>query len=317
MSSPTISSVAPATIIAGAYPVTVTITGTGFLTAPTVVIGSLTVSNVVEASGTTITATVRASGSQTRGPQNVTVTNTDAGTVTDVGAISVITSAVTGNSQQYGYANPLPGTTPGSNAVGTVDASVVVESGSLSAPSARPFVDMVGANGMRSETSMAVENPAYAVTEELAHGGPSNQSMTDGLNVLTPAQDAGLAPHDSSTDNPGANENTGDVGFQVGDEHSAQLPLAPTITSATAGASGHATVNWTAPVDPDGYAITGYEVVATSSDGGTNQTYEVGNVLTISAGSLTSSKHYTFTVAAKNFAGTGAASAASSSVAIS
>lgn len=317
MATPTITSVSPATIVAGAAPVTVTIGGSNFLTAPTVTIGDLQVASVVEAGGNSITCKVRAPGRHVRGPLDVVVTNTDAGTVTDTGAVSVITAAVNSNADQYGYANPLPGSTPGASVVGVMDASVVVESGSLAAPSAHPYVDMVGANGMRSETSHAIENPAYAVTEELAHGGPSNQSITDGLNVLTPVQEAGLPPHDVGTDNPGATENTGDVGFQVGDEHSAQLPLAPHITSATAGASGHATVNWTAPVDPDGYAITGYEIVATSSDGGTTQTYEVGNVLTVNAGSLTSSKHYTFTVAAKNIAGTGPVSAASSSVAIS
>jgi hypothetical protein len=210
------------------------------------------------------------------------------------------------NREDYAYHNALPGTTPGASATGVVDPSVIVAGGS--APGAHPYTDMVGNNGMRTEASQATLNPAFAPTEEAAHGQDAQQQA-----ALSAAQDAGLAPGDAS--NPAATHPANPAGGG-GDNHNAQLPLAPVITSAVAGAAGHATVNWTAPVDPDGYGITGYELVATSSDGGAPVTLELGNVLTRDVAGLTSTKHYTFKVAAKNIAGTGAQSAASASVLI-
>lgn len=88
----------------------------------------------------------------------------------------------------------------------------------------------------------------------------------------------------------------------------AVAPAAPTIGAATAG-DKQATVTFTAPVVNGGDAVTGYTV--TSSPGGLSAT---GTNSPIQVTGLANGTAYTFTVAATNSAGTGAASAASNSV---
>ena len=90
------------------------------------------------------------------------------------------------------------------------------------------------------------------------------------------------------------------------------VPGAPTIGTATAG-NASATVTWSAPASNGGSPITGYSI--TPYIGATAQTaVTVGNVLTYDVTGLTNGTTYTFTVAAINAVGTGAASAASNSV---
>ncbi len=93
----------------------------------------------------------------------------------------------------------------------------------------------------------------------------------------------------------------------------AQKPGAPTAVSATAGA-GQATVNWNAPANDGGAAITSYKV--TPYIGANAQT-----PVTVSApassktiSGLSAGTAYTFTVAATNSVGTGADSSPSNSV---
>ena len=214
------------------------------------------------------------------------------------------------------------------NVVGVLPVDSAISGGVTAAPGAAPYVDAVSGNSSRNTPSHFLLNPAFDPTRELARATAgvedgitvedidAQQGQLDGLTELTPAQDALLPPTDA--DNPGTNENVGDIGqAQPGDNHNAQLPNAPTIGAVSSPAAGQATVHWTAPVDSDGYGITGYVITATSSDGGTSPlTYNVGNVAVSTVSGLTSAKHYTFTVAAQNAAGTGPNSAASASLAV-
>jgi hypothetical protein len=90
------------------------------------------------------------------------------------------------------------------------------------------------------------------------------------------------------------------------------VPDAPTTVTAAASA-GQATVSWTAPAFNGGSAITGYDVkrYVNGVDQGTTS---VGVVTQTTIGGLTNGTTYTFKVAAKNVAGTGALSAASNAV---
>lgn len=302
MAAPTVSAITPATLVAGAAPVAMAITGTNFAAGAVVSAPGLTIQAVVVASATSITAKVSAFGS-TRGATTVTVTNLDAGTVNHAGPV-VKTADVNAGALDYGYANPLPATNVGSNATGVQSLGSVVESGVV-APGAHPFV---GGLGTPTEAGHFDLNPAYATAVD-------TQGVGAGLGVDTPAQQGGLAPGDAAGDVPG---NVNPPTEAAPTDHSAQIPNKPAVTSATPGAAGHATVNWTHAADADGYALSGYTVTATSSDGGTSPVTKVvaGNVLTADVSGLTSAKHYTFTVHATNQAGSSAESAASASILI-
>jgi hypothetical protein len=89
---------------------------------------------------------------------------------------------------------------------------------------------------------------------------------------------------------------------------SATVPAAPTMGAVTAG-NAQATVNFTAPANNGGSAITGY--VVTSKPGGITAT-GTGSPITITG--LTNNTAYTFSVAAVNAIGTGSASGNSATV---
>jgi hypothetical protein len=86
----------------------------------------------------------------------------------------------------------------------------------------------------------------------------------------------------------------------------ANVPLAPTIGTATATGSTTATVTFTAPSDNGGATITGY----TTSGGGSGS----GASSPISVTGLSGGTAYSFTVTATNSAGTSAASGGSNTI---
>ena len=96
---------------------------------------------------------------------------------------------------------------------------------------------------------------------------------------------------------------------------SPQPPAAPTGLTATAG-NAQVALSWTAPADNGGSAITDYVVQFSSNGGSTWNTFADGTSTATSATvtGLTNGTAYVFRVAAVNAIGTGAYTAASSSV---
>ena len=91
------------------------------------------------------------------------------------------------------------------------------------------------------------------------------------------------------------------------------VPCAPTIGTATALTnSTTATVTYSAPANNGGSAITSY--IATANTGGITATLSQAGSGTITVTGLTAGTTYTFTVAAVNIVGTGAASTSSNSI---
>ena len=86
-------------------------------------------------------------------------------------------------------------------------------------------------------------------------------------------------------------------------------PGAPTGLTATVG-NGSATLGWTAPASDGGSAITEYIVTVTPAPPGGALISVPGTTATVTG--LTNGQSYTFTVAAKNVAGTGSLSVAAS-----
>ena len=93
------------------------------------------------------------------------------------------------------------------------------------------------------------------------------------------------------------------------------LPSAPTALTATAG-NAQVSLSWSAPASNGGIAITDYVVQFSSNDGSTWNTFADGTSTATSATvtGLTNGTAYVFRVAAVNAIGTGAYTAASSSV---
>jgi hypothetical protein len=91
------------------------------------------------------------------------------------------------------------------------------------------------------------------------------------------------------------------------------VPDAPTGVSATIAGAGQAVVSWSAPAFDGGNAITAYEVT-TYAAGVSRGKITVGVATQTTFGGLTNGTTYTFRVAAKNAAGTGAQSSDSNGV---
>jgi hypothetical protein len=90
---PTITSLAPTTLVRGGTRVTFTVTGSGFATGVRLTFspgGGITLNSLTMNSATQLTAVVTIGRNAATGPRNVTVTNTDGGTITSSNGIAII-----------------------------------------------------------------------------------------------------------------------------------------------------------------------------------------------------------------------------------
>ena len=164
--------------------------------------------------------------------------------------------------------------------------------------------------------TVAYNSSANPITLNITGGTPTSVAVASGAShgtatasgtSITYTPTNGYSGSDSFTytaTNAGGTSAPATVTITV----NAAVPGAPTIGTATAG-DQQASVTFTAPTDTGGAPITGYEV--TVQPGGTKVS---GTASPITVPGLTNGQAYTFTVAAKNSAGTGAASAPSNAV---
>jgi CSLREA domain-containing protein len=93
----------------------------------------------------------------------------------------------------------------------------------------------------------------------------------------------------------------------LGGSASTTVPTAPSLTSAT-GSTGSVALQWSAPSNDGGSAITGYNVYRATSSGNETLLASVANQTSYTDTSVTNGTTYFYTVAAVNSVGTGAQS---------
>jgi hypothetical protein len=220
---PTVTSVTPFDGAVGTS-VPVTIAGTGFLTSPTVTVSAgVTVSNVVQTSATSITATFAIpAGAAPDSLVDVTVTNTDGGFASKTGAFHL-----------FGKPGaPTIGTATPGNAKATVTWSAPASDGGSAVTSYTATASPGGA-------TMSIAAPATSVDVPGLTNGTSYTFTVHATNAagnsLESAASAAATPR--------------------------TVPGKPTGVSGTP-SDRSSTVSWTAPANNGGATITGYTVTA-------------------------------------------------------
>jgi FtsP/CotA-like multicopper oxidase with cupredoxin domain/cell division inhibitor SulA len=303
-----------------AYTFTVTATnavGTGAVSAasnsvtPATVPGVPTIGTAtggVAQATVSFTAPVSDGGSAITG---YTVIFSPAGGVDSNAGTMATTHTITGLTNGTAYTFTVTAT----NAVGTGAASAASNSVT---PATVPGAPTIGtATAGNAQATVSFTSPAsnggsaitgYTVTSSPAGSVDSNAGTTATTHTIT-----GLTNGTAYTFTVTAT-NVAGTGPASGSSNSVTpvtVAGAPTIGTATAG-NAQATVSFTAPASNGGSAITGYTVTSSPAGGVDGNAGTTATTHTITG--LTNGTAYTFTVTATNAVGTGAASAASSSI---
>ncbi|UJB65763.1 IPTL-CTERM sorting domain-containing protein [Acidovorax sp. YS12] len=254
-----------------------------------------------------VSATVAANSSN-----NAITLNITGGTPTSVAVASGAghgTATASGTSITYtptaSYTGNDSFTYTATNAGGTSAPATVTITVNPQAPVANAVSATVAANSSNNAITLNITG-GTPTSVAVASGAGHGTATASGTGIIyTPTN--GYSGSDSFTytaTNAGGTSAPATVTITV----NAAVPGAPTIGTATAG-DQQASVTFTAPTDTGSAPITGYEV--TVQPGGTKVS---GTASPITVPGLTNGQAYTFTVAAKNSAGTGAASSPSNSV---
>ena len=242
----------------------------------------------------------------TTGGSSVTIAGTNLAGATAV-TFGGANATITGNTPTQITATAPVGST------GSVNVTVTTPGGT-SGPATYTYVAAPLANNVSA--TVAYNSSANPITLNITGGTPTSVAVASGAGhgtatasgtSITYTPTTGYSGSDSftySATNAGGTSAPATVTITV----NAAVPGAPTIGTATAG-DQQASVTFTAPTDTGSAPITGYEV--TVQPGGTKVS---GTASPITVPGLTNGQAYTFTVAAKNSAGTGAASAPSNAV---
>jgi uncharacterized repeat protein (TIGR02543 family) len=254
-----------------------------------------------------VSATVAANSSN-----NAITLNITGGTPTSVAVASGAshgTATASGTSITYtptaSYTGNDSFTYTATNAGGTSAPATVTITVNPQAPVANAVSATVAYNS--SNNAITLNITGGTPTSVAVASGASHGTATASGTSITYTPTASYTGNDSFTytaTNAGGTSAPATVTITV----NAAVPGAPTIGTATAG-DQQASVTFTAPTDTGSAPITGYEV--TVQPGGTKVS---GTASPITVPGLTNGQAYTFTVAAKNSAGTGAASSPSNSV---
>ncbi len=254
-----------------------------------------------------VSATVAYNSSNNAIPLNIT-----GGAPTSVAVASGAgqgTATASGTSITYtptpGYSGSDSFTYTATNDGGTSAPATVTITVNPQAPVANAVSATVAANSSANPITLNITGGTP--TSVAVASGASHGTATASGTSITYTPTNGYSGSDSFTytaTNAGGTSAPATVTITV----NAAVPGAPTIGTATAG-DQQASVTFTAPTETGGAPITGYEV--TVQPGGTKVS---GTASPITVPGLTNGQAYTFTVAAKNSAGTGAASSPSNSV---
>ncbi len=227
-------------------------------------------------------------------------------------------TTVTGLTNGSGYTFTVAATNAAGTGAASAPSAAVTPTAPVTVPGAPTGVAGTAGDGQVALTWTApASNGGSPVTGYVVT--PSRAGVPEAPIVLTGAGTAtivtGLANGSSYTFTVSA---TNTAGTGPASTPSATLvprttPGAPAITSATPG-NGQVALVWTAPTDTGGAAITGYTVTPSRDGVAQGPISLTGTATSTTVSGLTNGATYTFTVAARNAAGTGTASEPSAPV---